>query len=108
MGTARARILRRQLAVIVLAVSAITSLFNVLRVRATVGAAGRFFTSFTVNTAARLREYAKRTGFDLVVSGAVLARLTLPPGIEATPCGEVALRGKQASIAAYGLTGTPA
>ncbi|HUM17891.1 MAG TPA: adenylate/guanylate cyclase domain-containing protein [Candidatus Nitrosotalea sp.] len=56
------------------------------------------------NTAARLEEYAKRTGFDLVASGAVLGHLTLPPGIAATPCGELALRGKEASVAAYGLS----
>jgi hypothetical protein len=28
----------------------------------------------------------------------------LPPGITATPCGELDLRGKEASVAAYGLT----
>lgn len=64
------------------------------------------FVGDILNTAARLEEYAKRTGFDLVVSGAVLAQLALPPGIEATPCGELALRGKEASVAAYGLTGS--
>ena len=63
------------------------------------------FVGDILNTAARLEEYAKRTGFDLVVSGAVLEQLALPPGIEATPCGELALRGKEASVAAYGLTG---
>jgi len=34
------------------------------------------------NTAARLQEYAKRTGLDLVVSGALLERLVLPSGVE--------------------------
>ena len=58
----------------------------------------------TLNTAARLEEYAKRAGFDLVASGAGLDRLTLPAGVKATPCGELAQRGKAASVAAYGLT----
>jgi class 3 adenylate cyclase len=65
------------------------------------------FVGDILNTAARLEEYAKGTGFDLVASGAVLGQLALPPGIEATPCGELALRGKEASVAAYGLTGGP-
>lgn len=62
------------------------------------------FTGDILNTAARLEEYAKRAGFDLVASGAVLERLTLPAGIRATPCGDLARRGKEASVAAYGLT----
>jgi len=62
------------------------------------------FTGDILNTAARLEEYAKHTGFDLVVSGAVLDRLTLPAGITAAPCGDLALRGKEASVSAYGLT----
>lgn len=63
------------------------------------------FVGDILNTAARLEEYAKRTGFDLVASRAVLEHLALPPDIQATPCGELALRGKAASVAAYGLTG---
>ena len=65
------------------------------------------FVGDILNTAARLEEYAKRTGLDLVGSGALLGRLALPPGIEATRCGELALRGKEAHVAAYGLTGAP-
>jgi adenylate cyclase len=61
------------------------------------------FVGDILNTAARLEEYAKRTGHDLVVSGAVLGKITLPPGVRATSCGELALRGKEASVAAYGL-----
>jgi adenylate cyclase len=56
-----------------------------------------------LNTAARLEEYAKRTGYDLVASGTLLERLMLPDGIVTTPCGELALRGKAAPVAAYGL-----
>ena len=61
------------------------------------------FVGDILNTAARLEEYAKRTGHDLVVSGAVLKPIALPPGIQCTPCGELALRGKESSVDAYGL-----
>ena len=61
------------------------------------------FVGDILNTAARLEEYAKRSGLDLVVSGALLERLTLPPGVIATRCGELALRGKEAPVAAFGL-----
>jgi adenylate cyclase len=61
------------------------------------------FVGDILNTAARLEEYAKRTGYDLVVSGAVLDKVALPPGVRATSCGELALRGKEVSVAAYGL-----
>jgi adenylate cyclase len=64
------------------------------------------FVGDILNTAARLEEYAKRTGLDLVASGALLERLALPPGIEAAQCGELALRGKEARVAAYALTVT--
>jgi class 3 adenylate cyclase len=61
-----------------------------------------------LNTAARLEEYAKRMGLELVASGVLLERLTLPPDIEATRCGELALRGKEARVAAFALTDRPA
>jgi adenylate cyclase len=66
------------------------------------------FVGDILNTAARLEEYAKRTGRDLVVSGSLLGRLELPPGVEARLCGELTLRGKEARVAAYSLTGPPA
>ena len=62
------------------------------------------FVGDILNTAARLEEYAKRMGYDLVVSGAVLTRMALPPSIRVTACGELALRGKEASVAAWGLS----
>jgi len=62
------------------------------------------FVGDILNTAARLEEYAKRSALDLVVSGSLLERLTLPAGVAATRCGELALRGKQAPVTAYGLT----
>ena len=61
------------------------------------------FVGDILNTAARLQEYAKRMGYDLVISGAVLKQIALPPGLQVTPCGELALRGKEASVPAYGL-----
>jgi class 3 adenylate cyclase len=65
------------------------------------------FVGDILNTAARLEEYAKRTGLDLVVSDSLLRRLELPPGIEARRCGALELRGKEAPVAAYSLSGPP-
>ena len=63
------------------------------------------FVGDILNTAARLEEYAKREGLDLVVSDSLLRRLELPPGVLARRCGELALRGKEAPVAAYSLSG---
>ena len=65
------------------------------------------FVGDILNTAARLEEHAKRAGLGLVASGALLERLTLPPGVEATRCGDLALRGKDAPVTAFGLAGAP-
>ena len=65
------------------------------------------FVGDILNAAARLEEYAKRSGLDLVVSAALLERLALPEDIEAAPCGELAIRGQQAPMAAYSLVTTP-
>ncbi len=62
------------------------------------------FVGDILNTAARLEEYAKREGLDLVVSDALLRRLELPPGVLARRCGELELRGKEAPVAAYSLS----
>ena len=62
------------------------------------------FVGDILNTAARLQDYAKRMGLDLAVSGAMLERLALPPGIKESRCGEVALRGKAAPVTAHSLT----
>ena len=61
------------------------------------------FVGDILNTAARLEEYAKRSGLDLVASGELMERLTLPPDIEVTRRGELALRGKAAPVVAYSL-----
>jgi adenylate cyclase len=63
------------------------------------------FVGDVLNTAARLEEHAKRTDWGLVISGALLERLVLPPGVDATSCGELDLRGKERPVTAYGLTG---
>lgn len=65
------------------------------------------FVGDILNTAARLEEYAKRSGFELVVSGALLERLALPSGVEARRCGELLLRGKDERVVAYSLSDAP-
>jgi class 3 adenylate cyclase len=65
------------------------------------------FVGDVLNAAARLEEYAKRAGLDLVVSGALLQRLALPPEVQATRVGELVLRGKDERVAAYGLSRSP-
>ena len=62
------------------------------------------FVGDILNTAARLEEYAKRTGLDLVISGPLLARLALPPGMRAAPCGDLEIRGKEARVTAFSVT----
>jgi adenylate cyclase len=61
------------------------------------------FVGDILNTAARLEEYAKREGLDLVMSGALLERLMLPPGVVASPRGELEIRGKEARVVAYNV-----
>jgi adenylate cyclase len=64
------------------------------------------FVGDILNTAARLGEYAKQSGLDLVASGALLERLELPAGVRAELFGELALRGKETRVTAYGLSGS--
>jgi adenylate cyclase len=61
------------------------------------------FVGDILNTAARLEDYAKRSGLGLVVSGALLDRLALPAGVVAVRCGDLALRGKSGPVTAYHL-----
>jgi len=60
------------------------------------------FVGDILNTAARLEEYAKQTGRDLVISGALLSRP--PPDVDVASCGDLAIRGKAAHVAAFRLT----
>jgi adenylate cyclase len=62
------------------------------------------FVGDILNVAARLEEYAKRSGLDLVVSVALLERLTLPSDLAATPCGDLPIRGRETPVAAYGVS----
>jgi adenylate cyclase len=62
------------------------------------------FVGDILNTAARLEEYAKRTGLALVVSGPLLGRLSLPAGADATLCGDLAIRGKETRVTAFSVT----
>jgi adenylate cyclase len=63
------------------------------------------FVGDILNTAARLEEYAKQSGLELVASGSLLERLELPAGLEAGYREELALRGKGERVAAYGISG---
>jgi adenylate cyclase len=65
------------------------------------------FVGDILNIAARLESYAKETGLGLVISGALLDRLVVPAGVEATACGDLAIRGKAAPVKAYRLSGAP-
>ena len=62
------------------------------------------FVGDVLNTAARLEEHAKRTGLDLVVSGALLERLAIGPGVVVQACGDLELRGKTERVPVYGLS----
>ncbi|HEU5194038.1 MAG TPA: adenylate/guanylate cyclase domain-containing protein [Methylomirabilota bacterium] len=62
------------------------------------------FVGDILNVAARLEEYAKRSGLDLVVSGALLERLALPPDLASTACGDLPIRGRETPVAAYAVS----
>ena len=61
----------------------------------------------TVNTAARLQSLCKEKERDFLVSGDLLAAMTLPPEAEAQYIGETALRGKAKSLKVYALSRGP-
>jgi len=56
------------------------------------------FVGDVVNTASRIQAEAKARDKDLVVSGTLLARIDLPPGMEARPLGAVQPKGKEQAI----------
>ena len=58
----------------------------------------------TVNTAARLQSLCKEKEQGFLVSGVLLAALTLPPETKVQCMGEVELRGKANSLKAYALS----
>jgi adenylate cyclase len=57
-----------------------------------------------MNTASRIEEACRTTGHDAIASGAVMAGLTLPPGIAALGLGPMALRGKAEPIELFALS----
>jgi adenylate cyclase len=61
------------------------------------------FTGDTLNTAARLEDYARTHQRRFVVSGDLLARLELPDDIRADRLEEFQARGKVGTITVYGL-----
>jgi adenylate cyclase len=56
------------------------------------------FVGDVVNTASRVQAEAKAREKDLVVSGALLARIDLPPGVAALPLGAVQPKGKEQTV----------
>lgn len=58
----------------------------------------------TMNTTARIEEICRTTNRDFLASAAALQSVArLPPGVEAEPLGEVALRGREENIQLFGL-----
>jgi adenylate cyclase len=61
------------------------------------------FLGDTLNTAARIEKVCGDLGRNAVISGSLLNRLSLPPGIRADPLGEIALAGKLRPVELYAL-----
>lgn len=56
------------------------------------------FVGDVVNTAARVQAEAKARAMGLVVTGALMSRLDLPPGFAARPLGAIHLKGKEQAM----------
>jgi adenylate cyclase len=61
------------------------------------------FVGDVVNTASRVEAEARARGCDLVVSGALLAQVELPAGVETRPLGVVRLKGKAGQVELFEL-----
>lgn len=61
------------------------------------------FVGDILNTAARLEEYAKAQGLELVASADVVERIELPPEVVARRLDPLRLRGKETPVAVYSL-----
>ena len=59
------------------------------------------FVGDVVNTASRMQAEARALDKDLVISGALLARIDLPPGIEARSLGTVRPKGKERAMETF-------
>lgn len=66
------------------------------------------FVGDVVNTASRAQAEAKARGLPLVVTGAVLERSRLPPGLVSRPLGAVPLKGKDQPIQLFVVARTEA
>jgi len=58
----------------------------------------------TLNVAARLLEATKKVGRDVLVSGDLLTRTTLPPGVVAEPLPTLSVRGREAALGIAALS----
>jgi adenylate cyclase len=63
------------------------------------------FLGDAMNTTSRLFDAARERGVEVIASGALLGRLTLPQEITARPLGAIALRGKAEPLPLYALSG---
>jgi adenylate cyclase len=61
----------------------------------------------TVNTAARIQDFCRQTGDQVLASADLIDRLVLPPGVSKRPLGDLQLRGKESEVALYALTKAP-
>lgn len=61
------------------------------------------FLGDTVNTTARIQNFSRETGDQILASATLLDRLALPPGIARRPLGDRRLRGKESDITLYAL-----
>ena len=62
------------------------------------------FTGDTLNTAARLEEYARQHRRGFIISGELLAQIELPDGVRAERLEEFRARGKEQTTIVYALT----
>jgi adenylate cyclase len=65
------------------------------------------FLGDTVNTAARIQEFCRQTGDDVLASATLVDLLELPSGIVKRPLGDLRLRGKESEIVLYALEKSP-
>ena len=66
------------------------------------------FLGDTVNTAARILEFCRRTGDRVLASATLIDLLELPAGITKRPLGDLRLRGKENDVVLYALEKNPA
>jgi adenylate cyclase len=65
------------------------------------------FLGDTVNTTARIQEFCRQTGDQVIASATLVDRLELPSGISKRPLGDLRLRGKEREVVLYALEKKP-